>query len=71
MDEERGKKKQLFFSRDRYNRHSCHMILNVKMRSQGTREKETSNIVPQGDECEGKHLIYGTSQDIYHSLLKL
>lgn len=33
------------------------MILNVKMRSQGTREKETSNIVPLGDECDGKHLM--------------
>lgn len=33
------------------------MILNVKMRSQGTEEKETSHIVPLGDECDGKHLI--------------
>lgn len=52
-----GKTKQLFFSHDRCNTNSCHMILNVKTRSQGTREKETSNIVPRGDECEGKHLI--------------
>lgn len=36
------------------------MILNVKTRSQGIREKETSNIISLGDECEGKHLIDGT-----------
>lgn len=46
------------------------MILNVKTRSQGTREKETSNIVPLGDECDGKHLM-GTGQDICHLGLKL
>lgn len=50
-------KQQLFSSHDGYNRHSCHMILNVIMRSQGTGEKETSHIVPLSDECEGKHLI--------------
>ena len=37
---------------------------------EGTREKETSNIVPLGDECDGKHLM-GTGQDICHLGLKL
>lgn len=41
IDEEQGKT-QLFFSHDRYHRRSCHMIPNVKTRSQGTTEKETA-----------------------------